>query len=195
MSMLNQGKQFDNLTIQLLQRCMGRTFYSYEAFSPFNDPRHIYKIARLNFDGLTIDLKNEHEDVVVGPDYDEEAFAILTANESLEHPIWTPPGKATFMEPVEIQVNDVLVVVDSMLLSKGSRHLNKIKLVQAVLFEGDEGELLTFDRDIWSDEYLSIRTGDGVSGTTRDFRPDFVAEPPYDYKFGREILRLSSPHV
>jgi hypothetical protein len=196
MSMLNQGRQFDDATIRLLRRCGGRELLSYEGFSPFGDERHIYKTVRLHFDGgLVIDLVNAHEPIVVGAEYAEEQFAILSASESDGHAIWTPPEKRVFAEPVGLQVNDVLVVVDTMLLSKGSRRLNQIKLAQAVLFEDEDGGLLAFDRDIWSDEYLSIREGAKVSETTRDFRPDFVAEPPYSYQFKREILRLSNPHV
>lgn len=89
----------------------------------------------------------------------------------------------------------VLVVVDTAVLAKGSRKMIDFRWVQAVLFENEEGELLAFDRDIWSDEYLTVRRGESVSTTTRDFRPDWIAEPPYGYSYGRTILRLSNPKV
>lgn len=195
MSMLDQGRQFDDATIRLLRRSMGRTLLSYEGFSPFGDPRHLYKTARLHFDGLDLDLRNAHEPLVVGPGFDEEQFAVLAADESPELPVWAPQGRRVFAESVGLQVNDVLVVVDTALLSKGSRRLNRIKLAQAVVFEDEDGGLLAFDRDVWSDEYLSVREGARVSAVTRDFRPDFVAEPPFAYAFKREVLRLSNPHV
>ena len=67
--------------------------------------------------------------------------------------------------------------------------------MQAAAFENEDGGLLAFDRDIWSDEYLAVRRGPSVSTTTRDFRADWVAEPPYGYEFGRNILRLTNPGV
>ena len=109
--------------------------------------------------------------------------------------LWTPPGKHVTRVECGFQMADVLVVVDTALLSKGSRRLIDFKWVQAVIVESEDGGLLAFDRDIWSDEYLTVNRGESVSTTTRDFRADWVAEPPYGYEFGRNILRLTNPAV
>lgn len=196
MSMLEQSKQFDDATIRLLRSTLGHTLESYEAYCPFG-AGNVYKTARLHFDAFDLDLVNAHEPIPLGPDYQEEELAILNADlaDGSARPLWHPAGRELSAVPLDIQVNDVLVVVDTILLSKGSRRLNKLKLAQAVVFEDEGGLLTAFDRDIWSDEYLTVRTGEKISTTTRDFRGDYVAEPPYQYQFGREILRLSNPHV
>ena len=193
MSMINVSKQFDDPTLNMLRACRAHTLLSYEAYTPFGTDR-VYKLARLHFDGIDLDLTNVHEELVLGPDYAEEQFAVMGLDHAGTKAIWCPPGKQVSTVEVGSYVSDVLVVVDTALLSKGSRRLNQLRVVQAVLFEDPAGNLLSFDRDIWSDEYLTVRTGTSVSTTTRDFRGDFVAEPPFGYTFSRDILRLSSPH-
>lgn len=194
MSLIEISKQFDDMTLELLRSCIGRELVSYEGYYLVGDDGHLYKTARVNFDDFSIDLKNEHETLVLGPDYTEEEVAILSAAPA-EGDVWTPPGKQTHLVECGFQVSDVLVVVDEALLTKGSRRLIDFKWAQAVIFENEDGGLLAFDRDIWTDEYFSVNTGPSVSTTTRDFRPDWIAEPPYSYKYGRNILRLSNPKV
>ena len=195
MAMIDTGRQFDSTTMELLSSCRGHALESFEAYLPFGDDEHLYKTARLHFDDLALDVSNVHEPIVVGPDYAEEPFAIMSLSPASAHELWRPAGKELRTVELGFPVHDVLVVIDTALLSKGSRRLNRLKLVQAILFENETGELVAFDRDIWSDEYLAARRGTSVSTTTRDFRADFVAEPPYSYAFGRDIVRLSNPHA
>lgn len=194
MAFLDSGKQLDEVALRLLSDCRGRVLESFEAYAPFDDPNHVYKVTRLHFEGLDLDISNVHEPVAIGPDYAEEPFAVLSIAESDEQALWSPAGRDITQVATSFEVNDVITVVDTVLLTKGSRRLMRLKLTQAVLFENPAGELLAFDRDIWSDEYLAVRRGRSVSTTTRDFRADFVAEPPFAYSFGRDIIRLSRPH-
>lgn len=194
MSLIEIGRQFDDATLALLRSCIGRELVAYEGYCLDGESDHIYKTARLVFDGFAVDLVNEHETLALGPDFVEEEVAILRA-EPAKGELWTPPGKHVTRVECGFQVADMLVVVDTALLAKGSRKLIDFKWVQAVLLEHEDGGLLAFDRDIWSDEYLAVRRGPSVSTTTRDFRPDWVAEPPYGYEFGRTILRLTNPGV
>ena len=197
MSMINVSKQFDDPTLNMLRACRAHTLLSYEAYTPFGTD-HVYKLARLHFDGIDLDAAGRVSGngfyYLLGPDYAEEQFAVMGLDHAGTKAIWCPPGKQVSTVEVGSYVSDVLVVVDTALLSKGSRRLNQLRVVQAVLFEDPAGNLLSFDRDIWSDEYLTVRTGTSVSTTTRDFRGDFVAYPPFGYTFSRDILRLSSPH-
>ena len=195
MARIDTGRQFDGSTMSLLSSCRGHVLESFEAYLPFGDDEHLYKTVRLHFDDFSLDVRNEHEPIVIGPDYVEEQFAIMNLSASSEHELWHPSGKELRTVRLDFPVHDVLVVIDTVLLSRGSRRLNRLKLVQAVLFEDADGQLVAIDRDIWSDEYLAVRTGTSVSTTTRDFRADFVAEPPCSYAFGRDIVRLSSPHA
>jgi len=197
---VDTGRQFDDQTLSLLRDLLGQTLHGYTAYCPF-DERNIYATARLDFGDHALDLSNRHEKIVLGPDYDEEDLAILTLQQSEGTPLWHPKGKQLTEVALGITVDDVLVVVDTMLLSKGSRRLNKLVLVQAIAFEssdlaGEDGapQLLAFDRDIWSDEYLNVTRGPKISAVTRDHRGDYVVEPPYSYQFGRNIIRLSQPH-
>ncbi len=194
MSLIEISKQFDDMTLALLRSCIGHELVAHEAYCLHGEGENIYKTARLVFDGFSIDLINEHEELVVGPEYAEEQVAILRAEPSSGE-LWVPSGKTITHVAHNMLVNDVLVVVDEALLSRGSRRLIDFKWAQTVLFEDEYGDLLAFDRDIWSDEYMTVRRGPSVSMTTRDFRADWVAEPPYDYKFGRTILRLSNPRT
>lgn len=195
MSLIEISRQFDDAALELLRSCIGRELVSYEGYCiDGEEANHIYKTARVSFDGFALDLVDEHEVLALGPEFIEEQVAILRA-EPAQGELWTPPGKHVSVTPVGKQIADVLVVVDTALLSKGSKKLIDFKWVQAVIFEDEDGELIVFDRDIWSDEYLTVRQGASVSTTTRDFRPDWVAEPPYDYRFGRTILRLTNPTV
>lgn len=192
MSLIEISRQFDDSTLALLRSCIGHELESYAGYCLFDEADHVYKTARLEFDDYEIDLVNEHEELALGPEFIEEQVAILRVDEASGE-LWTPPGKEITRCSCRRFVNDVLVVVDEALLAKGSRRLIDFKWVQAVLFEDEFGDLLAFDRDIWSDEYLAVRRGPSVSVTTRDFRSDWIAEPPYDYTYGRTILRLSSP--
>ena len=195
-AMVDTGLQFDETALGLLRGCIGQTLYGYCAYTPF-DERNIYARARLDFGSFELDISNRHESVVLGPEYAEEEFAVLRVGPAEGELPWHPADRQLTNAELDFTVDDVLVVVDTMLLTKGSRRLNKLKLVQAVVFEtAREGgaELLAFDRDIWSDEYLNVQRGRKVSEVTRDHRADYVAEPPHTYKFARDILRLSQPH-
>lgn len=194
MSLIEIGRQFDDAALALLRSCIGRELVAYEGYCLDGESDHIYKTARLVFDGFAVDLVNEHETLALGPDFVEEEVVILRA-EPAKGELWTPPDKHVTRVECGFQVADVLVVVDTALLSKGSRRLIDFKWVQAVIIESEDGGLLAFDRDIWSDEYLTVNRGESVSTTTRDFRADWVAEPPYGYEFGRNILRLTNPAV
>ena len=194
MSLIEIGRQFDDAVLALLRSCIGRELVAYEGYCLDGESDHIYKTARLVFDGFAVDLVNEHETLALGPDFVEEEVAILRA-EPAKGELWTPPGKHVTRVECGFQVADVLVVMDTALLSKGSRRLIDFKWVQAVIVESEDGGLLAFDRDIWSDEYLTVNRGESVSTTTRDFRADWGAEPPYGYEFGRNILRLTNPAV
>lgn len=195
MSFVDMGKQLDDAAVHLLACCRHRTLRSYEAYCPFGDDAHVYKILRLHFDGLSIDIRNTFEPLVIGQDYAEEQFAVMSIDVADAQGIWCPKGKELSRVQLGFEVADTLTVADSVLLSKGSQQLIRLKLTQAVLFEDPHGQLLAIDRDIWSDEYMSIRQGSSIATTTRDFRGDFVAEPPFAYKFGRDIHRLSNPHA
>ena len=192
MSLIEISKQFDDTTLRAFRSCIGHVLVSCDAYCLNGESEHIYKTARLNFDAFSIDLINEHEELVLGPEYTEEQVAILSAGLP-SGDLWTPPGKGITHAEYNMLVNDVLIVIDEALLTRGSRRLIDFKWTQAVLFEDEFGGLLAFDRDIWSDEYITVRRGPSIATTTRDFRPDWVAEPPYEYKFGRSILRLSKP--
>lgn len=194
MGLIEISRQFDDATLALLHSCAGHELISYEGYSLLDDGDHLYKTARLTFDDFSIDLVNEHEELALGPEFIEEQVAILRVD-SAEGDLWTPPGKRISRVECNAMINDVLVVVDEALLTRGSRRLIDFKWVQAVLLEDEYGDLIAFDRDIWSDEYLTVRRGPSIATTTRDFRDDWIAEPPYGYKFGRIIQRLSNPQV
>lgn len=194
MSLIEISRQFDDASLELLRSCIGNELCAYEGYCLEGETDHFYKTVRVVFDRFAVDLVNEHEVLALGPDFIEEEVAILRA-EPAEGELWTPPGRGAKHVDCGFMVSDVLVVVDTALLSKGSRRMIDFKWVQAVLFENEDGGLLAFDRDIWSDEYITARTGSSVATTTRDFRPDWVAEPPYGYDFGRSILRLSNPRA
>lgn len=193
MALIEISRQFDDMALELLRSCIGRELVSYEGYCLDGDgDDHIYKTARLIFDGFAIDLVNEHETLALGPEFVEEEVALLRV-EPAQGTVWTPPGKQVSVTPVGMQVADILVVVDTAVLAKGSRKMIDFRWVQAVILEDEDGGLLAFDRDIWSDEYLTVRRGPSVATTTRDFRPDWIAEPPYGYSYGRNILRLTNP--
>ncbi len=194
MSLIEISRQFDDAALALLRSCIGRELVAYEGYCLDGESDHIYKTARLVFDGFAIDLVNEHETLALGPDFIEEEVAILRA-ESAKGELWTPSGKHVSRVECGFQVADMLVVVDTALLAKGSRKLIDFRWVQAVIIESEDGGLLAFDRDIWSDEYLTVNRGPSISTMTRDFRADWVAEPPHGYEFGRSILRLTNPGV
>ena len=204
--MIDTGRQFDDDTLALLRSCIGRELVEYTAYCPFRE-RNIYAVARLAFGSaqvygnpgtLALDISNRHESIVLGPESVEEDLAIMRveATPADAPELWHPHGTELATCVLGLKVNDVLVVVDTMLLSKGSRQLNKLVLVQAVAFESVDADgkvrIVAFDRDAWSDEYLNVCEGGKISEVTRDMRSDYVAEPPYSYRFGRNIVRLSN---
>lgn len=191
MSLVEIGRQFDDTTLAALRSCIGHDLRSYSGYCLLDEAEHVYKTARLTFDGFELDLVNEHEEMAIGPEFNEEQVAILHVQPA-KGEVWVPPGKALTHVTCDFAISDVLVVIDEALLAKGSRRLIDFKCVQAVLFEDADGNLIAFDRDIWSDEYLSVRRGQSVSSTTHDFRPDWLAEPPYGYTYSRTIQRLSN---
>ena len=126
MAMIDTGRQFDGSTMSLLSSCRGHVLESFEAYLPFGDDEHLYNTVRLHFDDFSLDVRNEHEPIVIGPDYVEEQFAIMNLSASSEHELWHPSGKELRTAELGFPVHDILVVIDTALLSKGSRRLNRL---------------------------------------------------------------------
>ncbi len=190
--LIDTGRQFDAGALAELRSCIGHTLVSTEAYMPLG-PDSIYKRVRLDFGTFQLDLVNQHETLVIGPEASDEEVSILSVCKS-DAEIWHPTSRSLTLQMPQFHITDVLVVVDTMLLTRGSLQLNRLRLVQAVCFENSDGELLAFDRDRWSDEYLTMRKGSRISSVTRDHRGDWVAEPPYSYRFERQVQRLSLNH-
>ena len=66
MSLIEIGRQFDDAALALLRSCIGRELVAYEGYCLDGESDHIYKTARLVFDGFAVDLVNEHETLALG---------------------------------------------------------------------------------------------------------------------------------
>ena len=62
--------------------------------------------------------------------------------------------------------------------------------MQAVVFRVG-GRLLAVDRDVWFDEYLTVREGADLDALVRDASGDWDEEPPFGYRFTRDVLSLA----
>lgn len=189
--MIETIKLFDDASLRLLRSFLGWTLEGYEAYVMFEEPDQVYKRVRLDFGGgIGFDLVNEHQSIVMGPEASTEDVSILGIEERGPEKLWCPRGKQTTRRALDLYVDDILLVVDTARLTKGSIPVNKLKLVQALVFRSG-GQLVVFDRDIWFDEYLTVRQGVDVDALVRDNEGDWEAEPPFGYTFERDLISLA----
>ena len=191
MAMLDTGRQFDEHTNALLRSCIGQVLVGYDAFVMFDNPVQIYKTARLDFGEFKLDITNSHETIVLGPENNEEQVAIMSVAPASDRALWCPSGKSITRKLVDAPIIDVLVAIDTVLLRKGSLRKNRFKYVQSVIFQTWDYKI-SFDRDIWEDEYLIARIGEAYPELMRDCEPDWAAEPPFSYEYEREVVSLTA---
>ena len=190
--MIETVRLFDDASSALLKSLLGRqTLRAYEAYIMVENPDHIYKTLRLEFDSVSLLLRNAHQRVPMGPQGAEEELAVLTLEEDDGRELWHPRGKCvTRKVGVDLTPDDVYLVIDTAQLRKGSIPVNTLKLVQAVVFR-EGGRLLAVDRDVWFDEYLTVREGADLDALVRDASGDWDEEPPFGYRFTRDVLSLA----
>ena len=198
---------FDDATVRMLRSYIGWSIESVEGYLLAEGPDQAYKRVRLDLGGVTIDLVNEHQELCIGPGRVSDNIAVLRAEENDGAKLWAPRGKELTRRALDFYIDDILMVHDTVILSKGSIKKNKVKLVQAVIFRNGD-ELLAFDRDIWFDENIIVRTAtvppyaegfiteddihEAALGMLRDCAGDWAEEPPYSYEFSRDLLSVTA---
>ena len=184
---------FDDTATTLLKQLIGRArLHAYEAYIMVEGPDHIYKTLRLEFEGgPNLLLRNAHQSIPLGAGGQEEEVAVLTLEQDDGRTLWHPRGKhSTRKVGVDLFPDDIYLVVDTAQLCKGRIPVNKLKLVQAVVF-WEAGRLLAIDRDVWFDEYLTLREGASLDSLVRDASGDWHEDPPLGYRFTRDVLSLA----
>ena len=189
--MIETVRLLDDSSQRMLRSFIGWTLESYEAYIMFDNPDQVYKTVRLDFGGAGFLIQNKHESIPIGPGGDMEEISILSIEPDDGRELWCPSSKTiTRKTGVELTVDDIYLVVDTPELTKGDIPVNKLKLIQAIVFR-QGGRLFAIDRDIWFDEYLTIREGADIDALVRDAAGDWHEEPPYDYHFTRDIISLA----
>lgn len=189
--MIETVRLLDDGSQRMLRSFLGWTLESYEAYIMFEDPDQVYKTARLDFGGCGFLIQNKHQSIPIGPDGNLEEVSVLELIPDDGRELWCPSSKTiTRKTGIELTIDDIYLVVDTPELAKGDIPVNKLKLVQAIVFR-QGGRLLAFDRDIWFDEYITIREGADIDKLVRDTEGDWHEEPPYSYRFTRDIISLA----
>ena len=189
--MIETVRLLDDSSQRLLRSFIGWTLESYEAYIMFEDPDQVYKTLRLDFGGAGFLIQNMHESIPLGPSGESEEVSVLSILPEDGRELWCPGNKTiTRKKDIELTIDDIYLVVDTVELTKGDIPVNKLKLVQAIVFR-QGGRLIAFDRDIWFDEYLTVREGADIDRLVRDTTGDWQEEPPYGYCVTRDIISLA----
>ena len=189
--MIETTRLLDDNAQRALHKLLGKTLTAYEAYIMFENPDQVFKTLRLEFGDKSYLLTNEHLSIPLGPEGSLEEVSVLSMQADDERALWCPSNKQIMRKVgVDLRIDDIYLVVDTIELTKGDIPVNKLKLTQAVAFR--EGvRLLAIDRDIWFDEYLTIREGMDLDILIRDAKGDWSEEPPYGYKFTRDVISLA----
>lgn len=189
--MIETVRLLDDNSQRMLRSYLGWTLESYEAYIMFNNPDQVYKTIRLDFGGCGFLIQNKHQRLPLGPQGELEEVSVLELMPDDGRELWCPASKKiTRKTGVELYIDDIYLVVDTAQLTCGDIPVNKLKLVQAIVFR-QGGRLLAFDRDVWFDEYITVREGADIDRLVRDAAGDWHEEPPYGYKFTRDIISLA----
>lgn len=191
--MIETVRLFDDTATQLLKQLIGRArLNAFEAYIMAESPDRAYKTLRLEFEGgPSLLLSNAHQRIPLGPACEEEEVAVLTLEEDDGRTLWHPRGRHTTRKVgIDLVPDDIYLVVDTAQLCKGSIPVNKLKLVQAVVLR-EGGRLLAIDRDVWFDEYLTLQEGAELDALVRDASGDWHEDPPFGYRFTRDVLSLA----
>lgn len=191
--MIETVRLFGDTATQLLKQLIGRArLHAFEAYIMAESPDRVYKTLRLEFEGgPSLLLSNAHQRIPLGPACEEEEVAVLTLEEDDGRTLWHPRGRHTTRKVgIDLVPDDIYLVVDTAQLCKGSIPVNKLKLVQAVVLR-EGGRLLAIDRDVWFDEYLTLQEGAELDALVRDASGDWHEDPPFGYRFTRDVLSLA----
>ncbi len=189
--MIETTRLLDDTAQQALHALLGKTFTAYEAYIMFEGPDQVFKTLRLEFGDKRYLLSNEHMSIPLGPDASLEEVSVLSMLPDDGRELWYPSNKQIMRKVgVDLRIDDIYLVVDTIELTKGDIPVNKLKLTQAVVFR-EGARLLAIDRDIWFDEYLTIREGMDLDILIRDAKGDWSEEPPFGYKFTRDVISLA----
>lgn len=189
--MIETTRLLDDASQRALHKLLGKTLTAYEAYIMFEGPDQIFKTLRLEFGEQSYLLSNAHHSIPLGPQANLEEVSIMEMQPDDGRELWCPTGKRiTRKHGVDLRIDDIYLVVDTAALTKGDIPVNKLKLTQAIVFR-EGARLFAIDRDIWFDEYLTIREGIDLDAIVRDVEGDWSEEPPYGYNFTRDIISIA----
>lgn len=189
--MIETTRLLEDESMALLRSFLGETLDFFEAYIMFEGPDQVYKTVRIGTGKRTALITNAHQSIPVGPHGELEEVAVMTLGKDHGEELWCPSRKqVTRKVGVGLHVDDIYLVVDTPELTRGDIPVNKLKYLQAIVFR-QGGRLIAFDRDIWFDEYITIREGFDIDSLVRDAAGDWHEEPPYGYRFTRDVISLA----
>lgn len=189
--MIETTRLLDDASQRALHGLLGKTLTAYEAYIMFEGPDQIFKTLRLEFGDEGYLISNAHCSIPLGPKAELEEVSVMQMEPDDGRELWCPSGKDILRKHgVDLRIDDIYLVVDTAELTRGDIPVNKLKLTQAIVFR-EGARLFAVDRDIWFDEYLTIREGIDLDALVRNTEGDWSEEPPFGYKFTRDIISIA----
>ncbi len=147
--------QFDNMMIQMLQGIVGKQFLSFES-DTFVEGQS-YCTARLNFDNVSILLKNEEEEITIFEDdvvpYEEAAKFSCSISNPNQPFISGLDGVAVKKHVVDELVMNVAIVSDTI---QCIEHGVNIVIDMALIIRTENHTYIFSKSHVWFDEVISI---------------------------------------
>ena len=181
--------RFTQESINLLYQTIGRTLLCYK-HDPFMFSTSVYGTAGLCFEDISLKITN----LVEVQDYygQLEDVAIFKIQQADNNNFVSMIENSTFIEtPVHSQIKKIILVNEHQSLYKENIQLYDVQLTRGIIIEVADGLQISFEKNIWFSEDISIQKGYDLLST---FSPsDEFCEnwgEPYEAKCEREYITL-----
>lgn len=146
--------KFSQDMISILANCKNTKLISYES-EVSNEAGGVYGNMRLNFEGFSVEIKNEEQTM---PIFDEQEDIACLSCSKVDPSLSFEPMVVTDVKktPVGHMVESVEVITDTIDVTGGEY---QIAFDMAVIFHMD-GVTLMVARDVWFSEMLTIKDND-----------------------------------
>lgn len=184
--MKNINYRFNEATVQLLHKLIGKSFQNFSCDRLPNASTTIYGAVVFLIDNVTYALTNFLESVdYINRKDDLGIFRFSAIDDIRRIEIFRECTPIT--TPVNQKIVSIKIVEETQHLYKDNAIEYEISTVRGIIFVLEDGREISFEKDIWFSEFIEVRTGYELETTFAS--PDVFIEEWSDSNYIPDIER------
>ena len=183
-----------NLTLNdnelaFLRSLKGEKIRSYKGYELFADLSMWHETLVFQTGKQSFSIGNQFKPVPFSNDEGKEDFAVLSVSNRSEE-IWLPAGMKPKIEKVGETIQDVVVVNCRVEYKNVELDTNVFNFTQAIVFCLDDCSLV-INRDIWFNDFLTVKVVDDYKNEIRDVSEDWMCEDDEYVEVEQSFVKLT----